>query len=276
MGQLPLEKILHPDFDNPLKKPIGEVVMNDPFGGVLAASLFDQIQWHDLTGDKPITADITGNAPALVITRHGRGLNYTSGMSSQGFMPAGFGTQNHTFIFLRSPDDTTSRASSAWGTDGGATNERFQSHMPFSDGTIYFDYGGASGNNRITWTGYTKVVGELEVWVFTAGSHGMEIWFNGDLKSSSGVAVSRSADTVDFIINGGASNGDEQTVYFPVLLHRVMPHAEIISMSMDGVYRHNLNPAEELTYSPQEATPPAGGSLLLMNRSIANYGGVRQ
>lgn len=259
MGQIILPKILHPDFSSPLKQPRGDVVLDYPLGQLKVVAIFDQLMWRDLTGNKPGTADPSGSVPGVVVNRHGKGISYNTNQN-QTLTPAGYGTQNHTFIIVRSPDDATNRNNSTWGTSTGLADQRFQAHMPWGNGDVFFDYGGSSGNNRLTWPssgGYTKVADEREVWFFTAGEHGSEIWFNGDLKASQAVAISRASDAEDFNINVGVvSNGDDQTVYFVALLNRVMPHAEIIKASRE-IYRSFLKPANQPRYFPAAAAASA-------------------
>jgi len=59
---------------------------------------------------------------------------------------------------------------------------RAGAHVPYTDGTVYFDFGGATnGSSRCQVSGLS--FGE-DVWIFTAGPRGMEIWQNGILRAS--------------------------------------------------------------------------------------------
>lgn len=116
------------------------------------------------------------------------------------------GGNQATVAIIRRKNDTTLRSSALFGVLDASTGPRCGAHVPFSDGTVYWDFGGASGSNRLTWTGYS-VSTEIERWVFVAGSKGMAIYFNGLLKNSSSTGVSRSADGTFAIGSGNGSTG---------------------------------------------------------------------
>lgn len=67
-----------------------------------------------------------------------------------------------------------------FGYEFGADN-RILAHVPYSDGTIYWDFGDATpGSGRVFVAGETFEVGKLDVFVFSAGKlRGREIWRNG-------------------------------------------------------------------------------------------------
>lgn len=75
-------------------------------------------------------------------------------------------------------------------------------HLPFLDGTVYWDFGGFSGANRLTWGGYTPGTG-TEIWVFVAGSLGSAIYFNGLLVASQGTGISRTQTPDPVCFNTG-------------------------------------------------------------------------
>jgi hypothetical protein len=101
--------------------------------------------------------------------------------------------------------DTTKRASSAFGVNNSSlATERCGCHLPYSDGTIYWDFGSISGTGRLTWAGWA--VDTLpHIWAFTSGSRGQEIWLDGVLKASAGTSQTRVAAGNNFTI--GADNG---------------------------------------------------------------------
>ncbi len=76
----------------------------------------------------------------------------------------------------------------------GSLSHRLGSHLPYSDGRVYWDFGGAtSGTNRVDVGGLSFSRGDT--WVLSAGPRGMEIWQNGILRASHGNAPTRSAST---------------------------------------------------------------------------------
>jgi len=99
---------------------------------------------------------------------------------------------------------TTNLSSSVWfvsnalggsifGVEATNSQERFQAHAPWSDGNVYFDFGGADGSNRLTVSGLGLATGKLYHMVFVAGASGMKIFFNGLLVGSSSTPVTRTA-----------------------------------------------------------------------------------
>jgi len=120
------------------------------------------------------------------------------------------GLAGSTIYCLQRHTDTTLRAVPLFGVfDGGTTTRRCGTHTPFSDGTVYWDYGGASGGQRLTWAGLGgKDVNRLNRWCFVAATRGLEIWHQGILRASNSTAASRtSAVDNKFMINAGQQSG---------------------------------------------------------------------
>lgn len=104
--------------------------------------------------------------------------------------------------------DTTLRASIAAGIVNGADGERFGVHLPYSDGIVYFDFGGfTEGVTRLSvaWTADTVP----HLWVFTVGLRGMEIWRDGALIASNGATPTRSSTTGQFRYGSGLGTGGD-------------------------------------------------------------------
>lgn len=86
---------------------------------------------------------------------------------------------------------------------------RAGTHFPFSDGTLYWDFGGNSaGSSRLTAAGLT--FGD-DFWVFTAGVRGMEIWQNGIRRAQQGSAVAWFGSSNPYLLgmHGTATNSDD-------------------------------------------------------------------
>lgn len=101
-------------------------------------------------------------------------------------------------------------ATAGFGLDASA-NAWFRAgtHFPFSDGTLYWDFGGNSaGTSRLTAAGLTY--GD-DFWVFTAGPRGMEIWQNGIRRSQQASAVDWSSSSNPYLLgmHGTATNSDD-------------------------------------------------------------------
>lgn len=94
---------------------------------------------------------------------------------------------------------------------GGWLDQRCGAHVPFTDGVVYWDFGGVtSGSTRLSVAGLT--ISNRDSWVFTAGLRGMEIWQNGRLRASNGGTPSRVGGSVWGLGRhdsnaGGASTG---------------------------------------------------------------------
>ena len=224
----------------PGQKPIGNVVIdwgNPLVRGLVACGIFNKLNWRDLSGNSAVAGDIDSTSPELTPKAGSYGVDYDETTDAQKLIEDRADlTGDITFVIVRSPNDTTSRSSSAFGFNTLTSAQRFHSHMPFSDGTVYFDYGGSTaGTTRITWTGYTKVANEIEVWVFLVRGSKMAIWFNGvEVSSDESTTASRTQGANTFFINKGTSaSGDFQTVYAAFLYKRGLSDSEIRSISYD-------------------------------------------
>lgn len=95
------------------------------------------------------------------------------------------------FIGIRKTDGTL-RASSAFGNNSSTDDHRCGAHVPYSDGVVYWDFGGSAGSNRLS-------VGSLalgnDLWCFTHGPRGKDIWQNGQLRATSGTSGTRTVFT---------------------------------------------------------------------------------
>ena len=91
----------------------------------------------------------------------------------------------------------TAGANGEFGLTDNSVTTRCGAHVPFTDGTVYWDFGGAStGATRLTASGLS--FSALDVWAFTTGPRGMEIWQNGILRASNSATPTRTASTAQF------------------------------------------------------------------------------
>lgn len=125
--------------------------------------------------------------------------------------------------------DGTHRGSTAFVVDTATSTQFAHAAIPNSDGTVYWDWGGTSaGTSRISVAGLT--FGD-DVWVFTVGPRGMDIWQNGILRASQSGHASRTGSTNSFklgangagLFGGGADLADIAFIY---------------------IYQRQLNPSE--------------------------------
>jgi hypothetical protein len=129
-------------------------------------------------------------------------------------------TAQVTVLLIHRKIDTTVRAGTAFGVDGGAAGNRCGAHVPYNDGTIYFDFGGTTnGTTEVQATGLAQSLNP-RAWVFVAGPHGMAIYLDGVLLASHATAAARTSTTAPFILNQGNGGGtsDMHEVSFFALL----------------------------------------------------------
>jgi hypothetical protein len=146
-----------------------------------------------------------------------------------GLMP----TLSCTVAVIRRKHDTTSRESALfYFRDPSVTTTTIGSHSPWSDGVVYWDFGGIASTNRLTWSGYSANAAKLDYWTFVAGRRGSAIYFNGVKRASHSTAITRTNSAVPaFFINGHVTNaawGDLQDIYFLGLWDREWTDAEVM------------------------------------------------
>lgn len=186
------------------------------------------------------TSETTGGGGGAWITNgtYGTGLqmdgtadNYTLANSSS-FQS----TTAETILVIRRCTDTTLRASCMFAVNTSSDAARSSSNCPWSDGKIYFDFGGASGNNRLVYTGYSKQTTNLEAWAFRAGASGMRIWKDGSQLATSATAVTRSADNGVTNVNAAfLTAGDLAEFYFICWVPSEVSDAVLTTFTVDNV-----------------------------------------
>lgn len=129
--------------------------------------------FHDATGDKTDFGSLSGILP----------------------------TSNCTIILGYRKTDATLRASGAFGLTGIVVGEKCHAYLPYSDGTVYWDFGGdVAGTTRLS-------IGSLsfgdDIWAFTTGPRGMEIWQNGIRRANNAANPSRTNSTASFQLGQG-------------------------------------------------------------------------
>lgn len=82
-----------------------------------------------------------------------------------------------------------------------------RAHCPAADTVIYFDYGGASGVNRLTSSALTWTEGQTYKIAFVAGARGSSIYRNGVQLATQTTAVSRTlGNSFKVLISGSNTN----------------------------------------------------------------------
>jgi len=124
--------------------------------------------------------------------------------------------------------DAVARGSVAFGTTTGTTST-CDAYVPFSDNVVYWDYGGtAGGSTRLTASGLT--FGD-DIWAFTQGLRGAEIWQNGILRAANGSNNVRVNAGTQFMLgknNAGSGQLSDLALWkFFYIYHRQILRSEI-------------------------------------------------
>lgn len=155
-----------------------------------------------------------------------------------------------------------------------SANYRCLTHLPFSDGTCYWDFGGSSaGTTRISVAGLSFSTTQPERWVFTAGPRGMAMWRNGVKLASQGTAnTGRVKEPLlgDFGINSGGGNGQATHVNFFQIVNVQWDDSLIRAWSANP-YEHLID-ASSHPWSFVSATGGAlGGGPLVGSRLVGGH-----
>jgi hypothetical protein len=115
-----------------------------------------------------------------------------------------------TICLIRRKHDTTARTGTVYCVETFAQFERCQVHLPFSDGNVYWDFGGFSGGTtRLSVGGLSFSTTIPDRFVLTAGPSGMKIFQNGVKVASHATAnPGRTVGTNRFGLGAGGGNGD--------------------------------------------------------------------
>jgi hypothetical protein len=111
-----------------------------------------------------------------------------------------------TLSMIRRNVVTPSENAAHWAIEEPTGTARCLCNMPYSDGNVYFDFGGGgSPPNRLTWGGYAPTT-TREVWTLVAGTTGSAIYFNGQLATSQGTAITTTVGAGKLDLNGWVIN----------------------------------------------------------------------
>lgn len=125
--------------------------------------------------------------------------------------------------------DATLRPSAAFGLAGTADGpHRVGCHLPYSDGTAYFDWGGFAAGNRVSVAGLAWDTG-WHRWAFTVGGGlGQRIYRDGVLVASNANTPTRTLTTDGFALNHGNGGDGDLADFDDVTLYlRAVSPAEV-------------------------------------------------
>jgi len=156
------------------------------------------------TNTKKTTYDPIGGAGIEILT--GGAANYfASDISTP--------TNSCTVFLIRKLAATVAAGAGRSTPFGTATTSGLGAFVPFDDNVVYWDFGGTTGSNRITWSGYTRAL-QTEFWTFVAGTKGTSIYFNGVQRATSSTLITSSSAT--FRICGGYNGDSDNSTTFAI------------------------------------------------------------
>lgn len=196
---------------------------------------------------------------------HGPSIDQVSGVTSGHTIDATGGwlpTTSATVTLLHAKTDATLRQNRSFGSFSStlhAAAQLISVHHFWTDGNIYWDFGGNTGANRLT-VAQTAIPGTMDIWSFVAGLAGMSIWRNGAKIASQSTAVSRTnTDVTHFGLgNGGSATNTwfqtDAVRQSALIMHARELDAEIPALHSDP-FQMLETPSTRRTYilSPQGA-----------------------
>ena len=196
-------------------------------------------------------------------TGEGRGLRF---LQTSAFVPiVDVGLLSTTAITVVLPYQKTDgvfRSSSAFGLNSVSSifdGLRVSCHLPFSDGVVYWDFGGVTAAGRTSVAGLTF---GRDVWAFTAGPRRSEIWQNGERRAQNANATpTRSAGSaVIWRLGGVQASGifsDLADYFAPIyIFNRQLSPAEIRQLALDPWGPFRTPSTEELWAGIPSGPPP--------------------
>lgn len=216
------------DYGSPLARGLAVCCPMNEAGGSRVTNLANPINGS--------TNDGTYLASWEARSRRGNTLGWASAAASgrvnfgdsSKFLP----TQGCTIVMGYRKRDATSRTAGAFDVQPDASVSYCGAYLPFSDGTVYWDFGGfAAGATRLSVAGLT--FGD-DVWAFSTGARGMEIWQNGILRASNAANPSRTGTSNSFFLgaHAGASNDVADYTFF-YLYNLQLPQAAIEQLAVE-------------------------------------------
>lgn len=181
-----------------IKPPVGtQINWRNPLArGMIGCWLFNE-NAGDMKDLVRRQAGSRGNVP-WGTTVDGIGLQATSLLTPPPLTPDIIPTTEITIIIGFRKTDATNRESGAFGMINETTASKLCGcHCPYSDGTVYWDFGGSSGGSTRLSVGSLTVSG-FNVWGFSAGTPGMQIWQNGVLRATQSGHGTRTVSTNNF------------------------------------------------------------------------------
>jgi len=170
--------------------------------------------WEITSGT--IAVGVTARGPAYKHNGTDARANLLDADDCNTLLPTGGGL---TVCLGYEKQDATLRASGAFGIGSIFNEVRCGALIPFSDGVVYWDFGGFTEDvtresiGGLTTSGYHP-------WAFTTGPRGMEIWQDGIRKSANSANPTRSAQAQAWQLGTSVTVGSDLANYYWFFAHR--------------------------------------------------------
>ena len=149
-------------------------------------------------------------------------------------------TTEVTVLIYQEKLDSTNRQTGAFGLAVSSTDDRLGAHLPWNDGTVYWDFG-TTTSGRLSASGLTF---GRNVWILNGGPRGMEIWQDGILRNSKAEVPPTRANTSDNFVVGNHTTyrNDGVEVFCFCLWSRQLSQAQCRRLSFDpfGMFRVDI------------------------------------
>ena len=142
-----------------------------------------------------------------------------------------FPTTQVSIFFEHFKTDATMRASAVFSINTGTDADMCNADVPYSDGTVYWDFGRTSGSGGGRISVPSLSFAQRNVWCFTSGPRAQEIWQGHKLCASGSNALTRTNVGMSCGINGGGLvNGDLVDIGFFYIYSRNLPKEAILAI----------------------------------------------
>ena len=194
--------------------------------------------------------------PAWRSDNFGSGTEYLEISADESWIP----TTETTIVIGWRKTDATNRNTTAFGVGTGSIDNvsRCGVHLPYGDGTVYWDFGNTT-SGRLSVGGLTF---GNDLWVLTTGPRGMEIWQNGYLRASKTASATRTVNgSLPFSLcrgNGASNASDLAECWMFRMYNRQLSRSLIAETFRDpwGLYRHQHDEAIG------DVAAPSGGGFI--------------
>jgi len=188
--------------------------------------------------------------------------NLFEAVDAVGWLP----TQEITICLGYEKRDATLRNAGVFGSSSTVNTHRMGVLLPFTDGKVYWDFGGLTEDaTRESVAGLTT--SGYHAWAFTSGPRGMEIWQDGILRSSNTANPTRVESGDAYQIGFSAASSSDLANYYWLFMHRNQLPVNLLRKILLDPYNILCAPqVPRIRISPRITSPsltPGTGALAL-------------